>query len=174
MKLTLGQRIYYTGDMANCDDCGTVVAVRPPDRWCTESYDIDLDDGRTLKGIHGLSFEPGPGRRFMPLDEYHQDRTERIRRSIESMTHIRAHVYANGKHSVYALCSSELAGFVALHGWTVTNDIEGLTDADRAELAKLEALDSLVIPEFPLEGMTWQRWHELHEIASNPCLTPDL
>ena len=76
-KLAVGTRIYYTGDMANQPDEGTVVAVRPPDRWGGESYDICLDDGRTMRGIYPSNYS-GPGKRFWTLDEWEADRQRRI------------------------------------------------------------------------------------------------
>jgi hypothetical protein len=174
MKLSLGTRIYYTGDMANADDAGTVVAVRPRDKFAPESYDIDLDDGRRFRGVYHTSFDAGSGRRFMPLSEWQKDRDDRIRACTLSMKHIRAHVYRNGKHDVYALCASDLASFIAMHGWTVANDLENMTDRDREELDRLGQLDELVIPDRAECGMTWQRWHDLHRVESTPCLTPDM
>ncbi len=88
MKITLGQRIYYTGDVANVDGTGTVVAVRPPSRFAEESYDIDMDDGRTKPSIFGSMFDPSPGRRFWPLDEWLADRRKRIEQMKAEMQRI--------------------------------------------------------------------------------------
>ena len=76
--MDLGQRIYYTGDMANAEDFGTIIAVREPNKYAPLSYDIRLDDGRLFKGVWDLSFQPSPGRRFWPLDEWEADRQKRI------------------------------------------------------------------------------------------------
>ncbi len=79
MELTLGQRIFYTGDMANFEDAGTVIAVNPPTKFSRQGdYNLELDDGRVFRRISPLSFDPGPGRRFMPLDEYHASRRKEI------------------------------------------------------------------------------------------------
>lgn len=90
------------------------------------------------------------------------------------MTHIKAHVFTNGKHCVYALGQWELSGFIALHGWTVTNEMEGLRDSDRAEIKRLSELDSLAIPDRPSESVTWKQWHDYRRLSSEPCLTPDM
>ena len=79
-----GDRIYYTGDMANMPSAGTITKIRPPDKWGPESYDIKFDeerfDGDALetRGIYKSAFTPGPGRRFMLLEEYTADRERRI------------------------------------------------------------------------------------------------
>ena len=74
-----GTRIYYTGDRANCEDFGTIVDVRPPNRFAPLSYDIKLDDGRVFLGIWDLSFSPGPGRRFWTEKEWEENRQARIK-----------------------------------------------------------------------------------------------
>lgn len=80
MKLQLDQRIYYTGDMANCEDLGTIVAVHAPTKFSVcESYDIQLDDGRKMCKVFDISFDSSPGRRFWPLDEW----TAARRKSLE-------------------------------------------------------------------------------------------
>lgn len=82
MDLTLGQRIYYTGDMANSEDAGTIVAVREPDKFCScGSYNIELDDGREILGVYALAFDPSVGRRFWPLDEWLEERRQGLERS---------------------------------------------------------------------------------------------
>ena len=68
IKLTLGQRIYYTGDMANAESAGVVTAISGT------AYTLDLDDGRVFRGISPLAFEPGPGRRFWLLEEWLEHR----------------------------------------------------------------------------------------------------
>ena len=73
-----GDRIYYKGDMANCEDFGIIIAIRPADKWACLSYDIRLDDGRDIKGLPHIHFEPSPGRRFWLLSEWEADRKVRI------------------------------------------------------------------------------------------------
>jgi hypothetical protein len=71
-----GTRIYYSGDMANCGDFG-VVKRAYSDKWGA-FFDIHLDDGRSIKGLHQISFNPGPGRRFMAFAEYQEDRQKKL------------------------------------------------------------------------------------------------
>ena len=86
MQLTLGQRIYYTGDMANQDGAGMVVAVNPPDRFAhAGTVDIALDDGREMRGLYPTMFDPSVGRRFWPLDEWLADRQRRMAESVAQM-----------------------------------------------------------------------------------------
>ena len=73
-----GDRVYYTGDMANLPSEGIIVKKRPADRFAPISYDIHLDDGREIRGLYYLSFEPGPGRRFWLLSEWEADRQEKF------------------------------------------------------------------------------------------------
>jgi len=88
MKLSNGQRIYYTGDMANIEDYGTVTNIRPPNRFYGESYDITLDDGREQRDIQQVSFDPGPGRRFWPAMEWDQHRAQQLKESQASMRRV--------------------------------------------------------------------------------------
>jgi len=74
--LKMGERIYYTGDMANPSDFGTIAEIIRPERWGM-SYHLNLDDGRSFT-IGPEMFHPGPGRRFWPLDEWEADRRRRI------------------------------------------------------------------------------------------------
>jgi len=76
--LNLGQRIYYLGDMANEESAGTVVAVRPAGQWRGESYDLDLDDGRTLRGIGATNFGASLNYRFWTLEDWLADRQRKI------------------------------------------------------------------------------------------------
>lgn len=94
-SLTLGQRIYYTGDMANAEDSGTVVAVNPPTSYTRSNgqtvqilgvtYDIECDDGRSWRGITPAHFAPGPGRRFWLLDEWREHSRRRMDASMQAM-----------------------------------------------------------------------------------------
>ena len=78
MKMELGQRVYYTGDMANIEDSGTITTVHPEDKWAPESYTVDLDDGRVFRKAMNLSFDSSPGRRFWPLDEWQETRRTKV------------------------------------------------------------------------------------------------
>ncbi len=61
VKLEVGMRISYTGDMANNCGRGAVVKVIPS-TW-GESYELALNDGRKFR-VEGTSFSAGPGCRF--------------------------------------------------------------------------------------------------------------
>jgi len=83
-EMTVGTRIYYTGDMANIESEGTIYNVVHDPRW-GQHYDLHFDDGRISRGIHPVAFQPSPGRRFWPLAEWMAYRAERIKASQERM-----------------------------------------------------------------------------------------
>lgn len=73
--LNLGTRIYYTGDAANIDGFGEIVAVNPPSRFAPGgTFDVRMDDGREFRQLFPASFKPSPGRRFIPEAEYRAER----------------------------------------------------------------------------------------------------
>lgn len=81
-----GVRVYYTGDMANSPDHGTITLRRPIDpRWKYKQVDIALDDGRTMRGIGIESFQPSPGRRFWLAADWQADRDRRMTEFLASM-----------------------------------------------------------------------------------------
>lgn len=59
---TLGQRIHYTGDMANAEGMGYAVRHHQADKYAPESYDVSLDDGRFMACVR--HFDDGIGCRF--------------------------------------------------------------------------------------------------------------
>jgi hypothetical protein len=72
----VGTEIYYTGDMANLDGRGAVVAHRLSSNW-GDSLDIRLDDGREMRAVQMSNFS-GPGRRFITWADYQAEREARI------------------------------------------------------------------------------------------------
>lgn len=83
--LKIGDRIYYTGDMANCASEGTIVAYRPASKYASESWDIlfdeerfEKDEDRRANGIMACMFDPAPGRRFWLLSDWLEDKRLRI------------------------------------------------------------------------------------------------
>lgn len=87
-ELNQGTRIYYTGDMANIEDFGSIVKINPPSRFATHgTIDMKLDDGREINGIYPSAFDPGPGRRFMTEAENKANRAASIKQMIESLNH---------------------------------------------------------------------------------------
>jgi hypothetical protein len=89
MILEHNTRVYYTGDMANIESEGTICKVNNSPEWGL-SYDIVLDDGRLLRGIHAIGFNPSPGRRFFPLAEWMALRAERLKQAQERYQEILA------------------------------------------------------------------------------------
>jgi len=78
--MNIGDRIYYTGDMANHEGKGTIVAIRPANKWAGMSYDIKIDglDAREFKGVFPYSFAAGCGRRFWALQEWEDNQQMKI------------------------------------------------------------------------------------------------
>jgi len=76
-----GDRVYYTGDMANLPSEGIIVKRNEPDRFAPINYDIRFDkDGEIHRGVYYLSFESSPGRRFWLLSEWEADLYASIKR----------------------------------------------------------------------------------------------
>lgn len=61
VKLEVGAKVRYTGDMANASGKGAVIEVIPS-TWGT-SYELALEDGRMFN-VEATSFDGGPGCRF--------------------------------------------------------------------------------------------------------------
>ena len=73
--MQVGDRIYYTGDMANNDGEGTVTSVD------ATTVDIAMDDGREFRRLWATAFNPGLGRRFWLLDEWVEFRRRELEES---------------------------------------------------------------------------------------------
>ncbi len=85
-KYKVGTRIYYTGDMANRESAGTITRFHPPGRFNPEAVDIEYDEERfegdterSSRMVYLLGFKPGPGRRFLLLEEYEANRDKAIK-----------------------------------------------------------------------------------------------
>ena len=94
--MKIGDRIYYTGDMANIEDKGTIFKIRPATKYGPLSYDIRLDDGREFLGVYDLSFQPSIGRRFWLLTDWKKDRDEKIKDSAEHMKKVLSYKHSMG------------------------------------------------------------------------------
>lgn len=76
MELTLGTRIYYTGDMANCESAGTIIATLPATKYGPEQVRIQYDqprfEGDTQLGVVYVSMFRGKPetRRFFLEQEW--------------------------------------------------------------------------------------------------------
>lgn len=77
-QLSEGVRIYYTGDMANHDGFGVITKQWHDAGWNYRQVNILMDDGRILRGIHDLGFQPSPGRRFWLEADWRAERERRI------------------------------------------------------------------------------------------------
>lgn len=83
-QFTPGTRIYYTGDMANQPDDGTITRLVPANKYGGASVDIDFDEGNN-RNVTLLGFAPGPGRRFWLQDDWIQERATKLRESQAKM-----------------------------------------------------------------------------------------
>ena len=78
-----GTRIYYTGDMANIEDYGTITKFHEPTKYAPQRMDIELDDGRIFPQIYCTHFLPGVGRRFWLADDYKKEQDKKIEKFIK-------------------------------------------------------------------------------------------
>lgn len=79
-NLRVGDRFYYTGDMANRSSFGTIVARIEDPKWGLR-YSVEFDDdGRTSHSIMPASFTFGPGQRFKTMSQYDAERAEATER----------------------------------------------------------------------------------------------
>ena len=82
-KLQTGDRIYYTGDMANGESFGTIPDRIEDPKWGLK-YNVEFDDerfdgdDRTSRGVMPASFITGPGQRFKTMDQYETERAAAI------------------------------------------------------------------------------------------------
>mgnify|MGYP001765497308 CR=1 FL=1 len=65
--LTVGTRVWYTGDICNHEGEGEIIEAADCD-WYVKSYTVRMDDGRTFR-LTPSAFRPYPGRRFWPKAE---------------------------------------------------------------------------------------------------------
>ena len=87
-NLIIGTKIYYTGDMANLPADGEIVKVHG-NPFYPILYDISLDNGvekRIARNISPVHLEKSPGRRFIIMSEYEEERNERIKQLQEMRT----------------------------------------------------------------------------------------
>lgn len=82
MKLEIGTKIYYSGDMANPDGFGEVIAIRPATKWSSEHFVILMDDER-VKTVPESNFAKGPGQRFHFEEEWQAQRRAMIQQYLE-------------------------------------------------------------------------------------------
>ena len=69
----IGERIYYTGDMANVPGWCTVTDHHPRTQWRPECVTLTNDDGRVHAKLPAPCFTVSPGQRFKPEQQYHTE-----------------------------------------------------------------------------------------------------
>ena len=81
-EVEVGDRIYYTGDMANPSDWGTVTVVHGPDRWNSKgSFELKHDSDHHISHLNHLNLSTGPGLRFITEKAYYETRARKIAQS---------------------------------------------------------------------------------------------
>jgi len=96
-KPKVGDRIYYTGDMANSDAEGTIIAHYPKNKYVSECFDIEYDDGRISKRVLALGFRPQAGQRFWSLEIWEAKQKQAIDAFIAKYRHNPAY----NKHTLH-------------------------------------------------------------------------
>jgi hypothetical protein len=76
-KIKKGDRYYYTGDMANVSDFGTITEIIS-DKW-GNFFSGKLDDGRIQRRVYLLMFQKGAGQRFKTMTQYNSERDASIK-----------------------------------------------------------------------------------------------
>jgi hypothetical protein len=81
-------------------------------------------------------------------------------------------VYSNGKHTRLRVEVADLSELIARCGWTVTEGIENLTPEGRREIARLEALPYIEMPDRDTESAL--AWWNSRVVSRAPAVTPDM
>ena len=76
--MKIGERIFYTGDMANPEGWGKISDIKD-DEWGIR-YTITLKDGRVERELYPAMFEKSVGQRFKTENQVKQEQAERLRR----------------------------------------------------------------------------------------------
>lgn len=100
--------------------------------------------------------------------------TEQCRALEYTSTGMRAHVYSNGYHYVLQVRATDLEELIVRCGWTVCDQIEGWTEAGRAELTRLEGKPYVESRFKTDEAEAARGWWLERELTREPALTPNL
>ena len=76
--MEIGDRIFYTGDIANPEGWGTISDIKD-DEWGVR-YTVTLKDGRVLRELYPAMFEKSVGQRFKTENQVKQEQAEHLRR----------------------------------------------------------------------------------------------
>lgn len=78
-ELSIGTRIYYTGDMANHEAFGTITKIEPCKfyQWSI-TIEYDKEDDKANSVLSPMNFSQGPGRRFMTEEQLNSERQAKI------------------------------------------------------------------------------------------------
>ena len=75
--MKIGERIFYTGDMANPEGWGKISDIKD-DNWGLR-YTVTLKDGRVFPSIFPAMFENSVGQRFKTENQVKQEQAEHLR-----------------------------------------------------------------------------------------------
>lgn len=68
-QLNIGQKIHYTGDMANDAAFGEIIYID------AEVCEVKYDDGK-VRVVYLSSFSKGPGQRYKTIEQYNEERAK--------------------------------------------------------------------------------------------------
>lgn len=77
-QLSIGTKIYYTGDMANSEGVGIITKEHEATKYAPHCFDIEMEDGRKMRMIKPASFNAGPGQRFHVYETWKTEREAKI------------------------------------------------------------------------------------------------
>ena len=86
--LQAGQKIYYTGDMANESSFGEIMEVFPPTKYTYIMYKIKFDNGKERK-VEAYGFNKGIGQRFKTIEQYNEERRLGMEKLYNQFPHLR-------------------------------------------------------------------------------------
>lgn len=69
----IGQRFYYTGDMANSSGFGEIIEVQPATKYTQLRYNCKFDSGK-VRIVDHCSFNVSVGQRFKTIEQYTSER----------------------------------------------------------------------------------------------------
>lgn len=86
--LPIGQKFYYTGDMANSSDFGEILEVQLPTKYTQLRYKCSFENGKERIVEHS-SFVKSIGQRFKTMEQYNEERKIAMDRLYSQFPHLR-------------------------------------------------------------------------------------